>query len=1323
MDFYKIKERSLKKDSIEVFPDFLVGRSKDLMVRGKSFYAIWDEENEIWSTDEYDVQRMVDKDLYEYYEKIKNERSGNITVKSMRAYSSNSWKEFKKYLTQVPDSNHTLDGKLAFSNSKIKKSDYISKRLPYSLEEGDCPAYEELISTLYSEDERAKIEWAIGSIVTGDSKNIQKFLVLYGEAGAGKSTILNIIQQLFDGYYTMFEAKALTSSSNSFSTEVFKSNPLVAIQHDGDLSRIEDNSRLNSIISHEEMVINEKFKSSYTARMNCFLFMATNRPVKITDAKSGIIRRLIDVKPSGNKLPPRRYHSLMEKIPFELGAIAWKCKERYSEMGKNYYSDYRPFEMMYETDVFYNFVEQNYDEFAREDEVTMRRAYAIYKSYCEEALVEFKLPLHKFRAELKEYFREFYERAKIDGMDVRSLYRGFRKEKFLIDKPESQEKREKEEALHEYQDRVNLLELSSNKSIFDSECADCPAQYATDTGIPTLKWANVKTKLRDLDTSKVHYVKLPKEHIVIDFDIKNASGEKDPLLNLKAASKFPITYAEFSKSGGGLHLHFFYDGDTSKLSRVYSEGIEIKVFGGNNSLRRKLSFCNERPIAHISSGLPLKEEKVIDFEAVKSEKKLRDLIIRNLKKEIHPATKPSVDFIYKILEDAYKSDLKYDVSDMEGKIFNFACGSTNQAEACIKLVGKMRFKSKDYESRAAPDGNYLDDRLVFYDVEVFPNLFLINWKFEGINCKCVRMVNPTPEEVGELFKFKLVGFNCRRYDNHILYARYLGYTNYQLYELSQKIVNGDNSAMFSEAYNISYTDVYDFSSKKQSLKKFEIELGIHHQELGLPWDKPVEEKLWIKVAEYCDNDVIATEAVFNARKADWTARQILASVAGMCVNDSTNSLTTKIIFGNDRKPQSQFNYRFLGEMKDFETYEVFPGTDAKYTVFDGGKPIFPGYTFDAGKSVYRGEEVGEGGYVYAEPGMYFDVALLDIASMHPSSIVAEELFGPVYTKRFNDILQARITIKHGEFDKARSMLDGKLAPYLEDESAAKDLAQALKIAINSVYGLTSARFDNPFRDIRNKDNIVAKRGALFMVNLKHEVQARGFTVAHIKTDSIKIPNATREIISFVKEYGRHYGYNFEHEATYDRMCLVNNAVYIAKYKGGKHDGEWTATGAQFAQPYLFKTLFSKEPITLNDMSETKTVTSALYLDMNEGLPEGEHDYHFVGKAGLFCPILPGHGGGELLREKDGKYYSTTGAKDYRWLEQEQVVMLGLEKYVDRSYYRRLIDEAIEDISKYGDFEMFVGGEKPNWAPPCGRKDISTCFECSDYPCGECEESY
>ena len=1321
VDFLMISTRSTKRGVIEIYPKFIIKKSSDLMIRGGDFYAIWVEELGLWSTDEHCALQLIDRELDRYAEENRHKFDSNIKVLHMWDAESGMIDSWHKYCQkQMRDHFHMLDEKLIFSNYKTDKKDYASKKLNYPLEPGDLSAYDKLMSTLYSEEERHKIEWAIGSIVTGDSKKIQKFMVLYGAAGTGKSTILNIIQQLFEGYYSVFDARALGSSSNSFALEAFKTNPLVAIQHDGDLSKIEDNTRLNSLVSHELMTVNEKFKSTYSNRFKCFLFLGTNKPVKITDAKSGLIRRLIDVSPSGNKLNTKEYKTIVKQVGFELGAIAYHCQEVYlSDPSK--YDDYIPVAMLGASNDFYNFVIDSYHVFKKDDGVTMKAAWEMYKTYCDEAKVAFPFSQRIFKEELRNYFRDYKDRFNFDdGSRVRSYYSGFRTEKF------------EEKTVNEQKEKMQLIRFDSKKSIFDKECADCLAQYATANETPFKKWDDVTSKLSELDTSRLHYVRVPENHIVIDFDIPDEEGNKCFERNVEEASKWPPTYAELSKSGRGIHLHYIYTGDVSKLSRVYDDHIEVKVFTGNSSLRRKLTKCNDLPISTISSGLPLKgENKMINFEGVKSERALRTLIKRNLNKEIHPGTKPSIDFIYKILEDAYASDLNYDITDMRNAILAFAANSTNRSDYCIKLVNKMHFKSEEISSGEKDD----DAKLVFYDVEVFPNLFLVNWKIEGEGKPVVRMINPTPTEIEDLMRFRLVGFNCRRYDNHILYARLMGYDNEQLYKLSQKIIEGGPNCFFGEAYNVSYTDVYDFSSKKQSLKKWEIELGIHHQELGIPWDQPVPEELWTKVAEYCDNDVLATEAVFNARKGDFLARQILADLAGMTVNDTTNTLTTKIIFGNNRKPQDQFVYRDMGDeqpISNVRTYfhsEIAPG---EYNVFDKeGRPIFPGYKFEGGKSTYRGEEVGEGGYVYSEPDMYGNVALLDVASMHPSSIVAEKLFGEEYTQRFKDILDARIAIKHKDFDKARKMLGGALAKYLTDENAAEDLSTALKIAINSVYGLTSASFDNPFRDPRNKDNIVAKRGALFMINLKHEVQKRGFIVAHIKTDSIKIPDATPEIIKFVMDYGKQYGYTFEHEATYDKFCLVNDAVYIAKYKDGKNAGEWTATGTQFQIPYVFKKLFSKEEIIFEDMCETKSVTSALYLDMNEGLldvssyekeltdlkkkmteveePFGAterceelksiitkgHNYRFIGKVGRFCPIKPGCGGGLLMREKDGKYYAATGSKGYRWLESEMVTELGKEDDIDRSYYDKMVDEAIKSISEYGDFEWFVSDDLYN----------------------------
>lgn len=410
---------------------------------------------------------------------------------------------------------------------------------------------------------------------------------------------------------------------------------------------------------------------------------------------------------------------------------------------------------------------------------------------------------------------------------------------------------------------------------------------------------------------------------------------------------------------------------------------------------------------------------------------------------------------------------------------------------------------------------------------------------------------------------------------------------------------------------------------------------------------------------------------------------------------------------------------------------------------------FPGYEYVYSESdkkyhnMYRDTDLGHGGYIRSWPGIYGNVALLDIASLHPNSIRAMNCFGE-YTKNFTDILDARVAIKHEDFDTARQMMNGRLAPYLDDESTAKELSQALKIAINSVYGLTAAKFDNPFRDKRNQNNIVALRGSLFMRTLQDEVESRGFKIVAIKTDSIKIADATKEIIDFCMAFAKKYSYQFEHEATYDRMCQINDADYVAKYKDAnwcereygyvpgdnkKHDGKWTATGKLFQIPYIYKKVFTKEKIEFADLCETKEVKGAIYLDINESLPdvsgyekeleknedkfkkgllsdtlfesecsrlneliEKGHSYQFVGKVGNFCPIKDGCNGGVLLVKRGDKYDAVNGSKGYRWLESDMVKELGKEADIDMSYFNGLVDGAIEAISKHGDFEWFVSDD-------------------------------
>lgn len=1285
MDFFKIKAVSTKiekQDIIAISPDFIVAPSDDLMVRGGRFYAIWDEEKGIWSTSEMDVARLVDRELYEFQKKM-NYAPGESMVKVMSSFDSQSWVKFKKYVQSIDNSYYPLDENITFADEEIKKNDYVSKRLSYSLDDRPCPSWDELVGVLYSPEERAKIEFFIGSVVCGDSKRLQKFGVFYGDQGTGKGTILKVIHDLFYEYTSVFEAKALGSHNNAFATAAFEHNPLVALQYDGDLSRIEDNTKLNSIISHEDILVNQKYKASYMSRINALLLMGTNQPVKISDSRSGIIRRLIDIHPTGNLIPSTKYLVLMNQIKFELGAIANHCLKVYKEMGFHYYDAYRPLEMMFKTDAFFNYVEANFDIFKEADGVSLKQAWALYKEYAEDARLPYTLQMHKFKEELKSYFKTFEPRKIIEGQVYTSWFSDFDESKFTAVRAVPVETAEEMV--------VDVMTLDETESLLDELLMHQPAQYGTKSETPGKKWATVETELADLNTKRIHFVKVPENHIVIDFDLKGEDGGKSLERNLAAASLWPATYTELSKSGEGVHLHYNYVGpNLDRLAMEFEPGIEIKVYRGDASLRRKLTKCNNTPVADISSGLPLKEERVLSDSAIQSERHLRQMIVGNLHKKYAPGTYSSVSFMKKLMDEAYENGVQYDLTDMQSDIVAFAASSTNKRSESLKVVQEMQFKSNPalvdmYGEDPIPEAEVEDDvKVALYDVEVYKDLFVVCWKFEDSpDESIVRMVNPSPTEIEALLKLKLVGFYNRRYDNHILYARLMGYNNLSLYNLSQAIIEKkDSKAMFGEAYNLSYADIWDFSSKKQSLKKFMIDLGIRKVEMEIPWDVEIAETAKLmgisvealieKILEYCCNDVSGTEAVWKDRQADFRARQILAELSGLTVNDTTQRHTARIIFGSDRNPQSKFKYTDL-------------------------KKEFPGYDFDPtrkpDKSLYADEAVGEGGYVYAEPGMYESVAVLDVASMHPTSIRVLRLFGE-YTDNFGDLVDARIAIKRKDYDAAGKMLNGKLKPYLGDPQQAKQLSYALKIVINIVYGLTAASFDNPFKLRSNVDNIVAKRGALFMVDLKHFIQdTLGKQVVHIKTDSVKIPNATEHDIAEVRKFGEKYGYDFEHEATYSNFALVNDAVYIARYGWHAEDeslvGTWDATGAQFAEPYVFKTMFSGEEVVFDDYCQVKQVTKgALYLDFEHDKPEAlPENMQFVGRIGRFVPVTEESGGAMLRRVMpDGKVHYATGAKGFMWMDAE-TARGGVEEgkiEIDMAYFHKMVDGATKAIEKVAD---------------------------------------
>lgn len=1319
LDFVSINKIETKS-GFKLQPELSVITRDCLMTRGHAFYAVWDFEAGAWTFDELRVPSLINALMQEAFNSLPDHEKTFTTISDIGRFRTSEWSSFKAYCKQLPDKARDLDVEVTFADENPPREAYRARKLPYELSNKSARAYHKLASVLYDPEELEKLEWAVGLCLCGEQSLVHKFVSIFGGSGTGKSTYLLIIDALFHGYSETINVRNVVDGKHDFALSRFASNPLVILQHDCDLSLIKDNSILNSMISHEKMEINVKNQALYTSRILGMLFLGTNKPIHITDARSGISRRLIDVSPSGRLVPIDVYDKLMNDIQYELGSIAYHCINVYRQLGRGYYGSYVPIKMMVKTNVIYSFVMENANELDSENGVTLTRAFNLYKKYCEDYGIKNPLDKTEFRDEVEEYFVE----VKVMGggkYQTQVVYKGLN-EKML----------KYEQYVNSMQSNkttrpITLIdeetpELVEQESLFDELRAGCKAQYTNADGTPIMPWTGVSTPLSSINTKELHYVRLPKEHIVIDLDVKDQNGDKQLALCLEAARQFPETYMEVSKSGNGLHLHYIYEGDVSLLDRCPEPNIEVKVFTGKASLRRKLTLCNNIPVSAISSGLKVKEKKMTPISQIKDEKHLRVLINKALKKEIHADTRSSIDYIKMVLNDAIAAGIQFDVSDLYPQLIVFAAGSSNQSDYCVEVVRNLKLSTMPEPSDIEAPSE--DNNLLVYDIEVFPNLFMLSYTYTTLEelrqvypsgdptekesraalreffdrlqepGRIKTLTNPTPEELAPFMNKKLVDFNGRKYDRHVLYARYMGESNEQCYMRSQAIINGARDIMgvgyIGSAWNMGFLDLYDLATEKQSLKKWEVRLHLPHVENDIPWDQPVSMEKWEEVADYNRNDVGATVCLCAhlVKVGDLATREILSNISGLPVGQTLRNHFAQIIFQGDKNPQSEFIYTDLSIMFPGYTYQIYETEVAndltKYKV----------------KSEYNYLDPSEGGRVYTEPGVYYNVGLADIEGMHPASIIALNLFGTHYTQRYKALRDIRVELKHslllgGDHVKYLESIATKEANehnkdiydraieivslYTHDKKMLKYIVTALKLGLNSTYGWTAASFQNPFRDPRNVDNIVAKRGALFMIELQLALQARGTQVVHVKTDSVKIPNITRSTLDFLDEFAARYDYAFAHEDTYPIMGLVNKSVYIA-YSNAKQ--EWTATGAQFAHPIVFKSLFSEEPITFEDYIEVKEVKGEMYTSF-----DGKILNRFVGRIGEFVAVLPDFGG-DILRVSGEKQGHVTGTKGFKWEEAGRIPNQSTA-YIDTTHYEELVNKAVHDVEKlmgYGEPE-------------------------------------
>src|SRR5699024_1203757 len=187
--------------------------------------------------------------------------------------------------------------------------------------------------------------------------------------------------------------------------------------------------------------------------------------------------------------------------------------------------------------------------------------------------------------------------------------------------------------------------------------------------------------------------------------------------------------------------------------------------------------------------------------------------------------------------------------------------------------------------------------------------------------------------------------------------------------------------------------------------------------------------------------------------------------------------------------------------------------------------------------------------------------------------------------------------------------------------------------------------------------------------------------------------ATQEIIVFVREYGRQHGYTFDHENTYSKMAVVNKSEYICQFE---ENGQmvWEATGSKFAQPYVFKKLFSKEPVLVEDYAIMKQVKSAIYLgDTFIGKSanvyashSGDTMYRVTDNPKAGQPIVDKKTKEEIGIEPDKLKHAVTGTKGHLW---KLFRSYSGKEDIDMLYYDTLVKDAIKSLESVGDASAII----------------------------------
>lgn len=218
------------------------------------------------------------------------------------------------------------NGVLDLRNGELLQQDaesLITKRTPVDfVPNAECPRFEEFLSQLFSSNAEIidYIQRVFGYLLTGDTSE-QVLFYLHGSGANGKSTLVDVLNQLLGEYSIGVDAGKFSLTSRSYEAEVARMPGvrLVTTQEIG-LGKLNE-SLIKELTGEQRVTARELYKASFDFQPQMKLVFQSNYPPQIVGVDNGIWRRIQAIRFEAEFIGQSADASLKNSLRAELSGI------------------------------------------------------------------------------------------------------------------------------------------------------------------------------------------------------------------------------------------------------------------------------------------------------------------------------------------------------------------------------------------------------------------------------------------------------------------------------------------------------------------------------------------------------------------------------------------------------------------------------------------------------------------------------------------------------------------------------------------------------------------------------------------------------------------------------------------------------------------------------------------------------------------------------------------------------------------------------------------------------------------------------------------